>query len=208
MTALSYATSANVKTRLGITDSTDDTLLGNIVAAANDYIESQTWRPIGPTTGGTATFDSVDDCLDSRTLYVRQGIRSISSITVASSTGADAVAGTVADFVIMPRSQNRRPDWPGFYVVIKDAVTGDVSSFGSGYGDIVIVGDFGWASIPPVLTEIAELTAVRAWHARNLGQADIVGSEANGEPTISRFVSKRDKMTLQSFRPAGGLVAA
>lgn len=208
MTALSYATTANVKTRLGITDSTDDDLIDDIVSAANDYIESQTWRPVGPTTGGTAVFDATEDCLDSRTLYVRQGIRSITSITVASTTGGDDVSGTAADFLILPRSQNRKPDWPGFYVVIKDSVTGDVSDFGSGYANITIVGDFGWASIPPVLTEIAELIAVRAWHARNLGQADIVGSEANGEPTVSRYVSARDKRTLQSFRPAGGLVAA
>ncbi len=49
---------------------------------------------------------------------------------------------------------------------------------------------------------------MRAWHARKTGQADIVGSEANGEPIVSRYLSTRDKMLLRSFRPAGGLVAA
>ena len=204
MTALSYCTAQNVKTRLGISDSTDDTLIGNVVDQVNDYIEAQTWRPIGPSSG-TATFDGIEDCTDNRTLYVRQGIRSITSITVAPSTGASPVTGTVADFVILPRVQNRRPGWPGFEVRIKDTVTGPVSAFAPGFGDIVIVGDFGWESIPPSLTELAEALAVRTWHARQSGQADVVGSDANGEPIVSRLVSKKDKMLLQSFRPAGGL---
>jgi hypothetical protein len=209
MTALSYCTTANVKTRLGITDSTDDTLIGNIVTQTNDWVEHYTQRPIGPNTGGTATFDGYEDVdADGKTLFVRQGIRSITSITVAPSTGATAVTGTVADFVILPRSQNRRADWPGFLVRVKDSVTGSVSKFGHGYGDIVIVGDFGWAAIPPAITEIAETIAVRTWHARQAGQADVVGSEMNGEPVVSRYVSRKDKDTLRAFRPAGGLVAA
>lgn len=211
MTALSYTTTALVKVRLGIgtADTTDDELLDDIVEQTNDYIEAYTWRPIGPTSGGTATFDGYDDVdADGRTLYVRQGIRSITSITVAPGTGSDAVTGTAADFVILPRSQNRKADWPGFWVRVKDSVTGSVSSFSVGYGNIVIVGDFGWAAIPPAIKEVAETLAVRAWHARKTGQADIVGSEANGEPIVSRYLSNRDKMLLRSFRPAGGLVAA
>lgn len=211
MTALSYCTRANIKVRLGIDsgDTTDDTLLDSIASQTNDWIEHYTQRPIGPTNGGTATFDSWEDVdMDQRTLYVRQGIRAITSITVAPSTGSAAVTGTAADFVILPRIQNRRPDWPGFYVRVKDSVTGAVSIFGRGYGDIVIVGDFGWAAIPPAITEIAETIAVRTWHARKAGQSDVVGSEANGEPIVSRYVSGKDKMTLRAFRPAGGLVAA
>lgn len=185
------------------------TLLDTYCDQANDYIEQYTWRPIGPTSGGTATFDGAEDVSeDGRSLWVRQGIRSITSITVAPSTGATGVAGTVADFVILPRTQNRRPGWPGFEVRIKDAVTGAVSVFGRGYGDIVIVGDFGWEAIPDSLKELAETLVIRMWHSRSTGQADIVGSEANGEPIVSRFLSTRDRMLLKSFRPSGGLVAA
>lgn len=211
MTALAYCTTELVKVRLGIgtADTDDDALLDDIVEQTNDYIEAYTWRPIGPTNGGTATFDGYEDVdPDGRTLFVRQGIRAITSITVATSTGATPVSGTAADFVILPRTQNRKPDWPGFHVRVKDTVTGAVSQFAHGYGDIVIVGDFGWASIPPAIKEVAETLAVRTWHARKTGQADIVGSEANGEPIVSRYLSTRDKMLLRSFRPAGGLVAA
>lgn len=211
MTALSYTTKDLVKVRLGIgtADTTDDDLLDDVVEQTNDFIESYTWRPIGPTNGGTATFDSYEDVSDDRrTLFVRQGIRTITSITVAPSTSSSAVSGTVADFVILPRVQNRKPDWPGFEVRVKDAVTGGVSIYGWGYGDIVIVGDFGWAAIPPSLIEVVTVLAVRSWHARKTGQADVIGSDANGEPIVSRLLSAKDRMLLKSFRPAGGLVAA
>lgn len=183
-------------------------LLQTFCTQTNDYIEQFVWRPIGPTSGGTATFDGAEDVSwDGRSLTVRQGIRTITSIEVAPSTGSTAVAGTVADFVILPRTQNRKPDWPGFEVRIKDTVTGAVSTFGHGYGDIVIVGDFGWAAIPESIKEVAEINVVRRWHARLNGQADVVGSDANGEPIVSRFISAKDRRLLQSFRPAGGLVA-
>ena len=210
--ALAYAGTATVVTRFPNDpdlSAAELTLLDSYCDQANDYIEQYVWRPIGPNDGGTATYDGAEDVdPDGKTLYVRDGIRSITSITVAPSTGASPVTGTVADFVILPRSQNRKPGWPGFHVRVKDSVTGSVSTFGHGYGDIVIVGDFGWAAIPDSLKELAETLVVRMWHARATGQSDIVGSEANGEPIVSRYLSTRDKMLLKSFRPAGGLVAA
>lgn len=209
MSEQTYAGTAAVVLRFpeSTTFSADDlSLLSTLCDQANDYIEQYVWRPIGPITGGTATFDATEDCIDDHTLAVRQGIRSITSITVAPSTGDAAVSGTIADFVILPRSQNRRPGWPGEIVRIKDSVTGAVSLFGAGFANIVIVGDFGWAAVPDSVKGVAELMVVRGWHAQMAGQADIVGSEAGGEPTISRYVSPRDRATLRSFRPLGGLV--
>ena len=210
--AQAYAGTATVVARFPentTLSASDLTLLDTYCDQANDYIEQYVWRPIGPTSGGTATFDGYEDVSDDqRSLWVRQGIRTITSITVAPSTGATPVSGTATDFVILPRSQNRRPGWPGFEVRIKDTVTGPVSTFGRGYGDIVLVGDLGWEAIPDSLKELAETLVVRMWHGRATGQADIVGSEANGEPIVTRYLSTRDRMLLKSFRPAGGLVAA
>lgn len=209
----SYITATNLKLRLNLGGAAgtavidDDTLLAQYVSSTNDWIEHETWRPIGPTAGGTATFDGAEDVSnDGRTLFVQQGVRTITSIEVAPSTGATAVAGTAADFVILPRPQNRRTGWPGFEVRVKDAVTGNVSIFPTaGYGEIVIVGDFGWESIPSNLSELGYRVAIRAWHARNAGQVDIIGSDETGAPIVSRFASAMDWKILKSFRPAGGL---
>lgn len=202
-----YINRADLKTRLNIGGTAQDALLDDFVAYTNEWIEHETWRPIGPDTGGTATFDGYNSVSsDGTTLYVNQGIRTITSITVAPSTGATPVAGTVADFVILPRTQDRRPGEPGFEVRVKDVVTGSVTRFYHGFGDIVVVGDFGWAAIPSELSELGYRVAARSWHARNAGQQDIVGADEVGNPIVSRFVSSMDWKLIKSFRPAGGLV--
>jgi len=210
MTALSYVTTANLKVRLGlgtaVTD--DDGLFDDVCDEVNDWIESYTWRPVGPNAGGTLTFDSYEDTSDDGyCLYVRQGVRSVTSMTVATSTGATPGTVDTDDIVILPRVQNRKPGFPGTEIRFKDYITGPVNLFGRGYGDIVVVGDFGFEAIPPAVVEIAEVLAVRTWHARQAGQADVVGSDADGEPTVSRYVSGKDRLTLKAYRPAGGLVA-
>lgn len=203
MTALSYVTTANLKTRLniGTADTTDDDLLDDIVGQVNAYVEHVTRRPVGPSNGGTATFDAGEDVYEGERLFVRQGIRAVTSATVAPSTSDTGVAATTADIIILPRSQNRRPDWPGFWLIFKDVVSGSVSDWGTGYGNITIVGDFGWQAIPPEVTEVAEIVATRAWYARQSGQADLVGSDETGQPLVSRFLSPRDRDTLRAYRP-------
>lgn len=205
MTAGTYVTTANLKLRLGLgtADTADDTLLGNICSQVNSYIEFVTRRNFDPVTGGTATFDAAEDVYDGQ-LYVRDGIRGITNLTVAPSTGDAAVSATVADTIILPRSQARRPGWPGFWVVFKPVVTGLVSDWGVGYANITMVYDSNWASYPVEVVEVAELTATRAWHGRQAGQADVIGSDDTGAPIVSRFLSARDRETLKAFRPDMG----
>ena len=196
----SYATYTNVKTRLGLPDDTDQTFITQLCTNANEYLEFYCRRAIGPTTGGTATFDADSDVFDGE-LYVYGGVRSITSLTVAPATGETGVAATVADTIILPRSQNRRPGWPGFWVKFKDVVAGSVSDWGTGQAGIVMVYDSGWAAIPAEITEIAEVLVARAWFARQAGQADVVGNDETGAPLVSRFVSARDRQTLNTYRP-------
>lgn len=208
----SYITATNLKLRLGlggaagtaVTD--DDSLLAQYVTSTNEWIEHETWRPIGPTAGGTATFDGAYDTSDDgRSLYVIQGVYSITSLTVAPSTGASPVSATVADLVLLPRPQNRRPGFPATEIRFKDVVAGPVGEFGTGYADIVLIGGLGFEAIPSPLSEMGYRVAARAWHARNAGQVDIIGSDETGAPIVSRFASAMDWKLLKSFRPAGGL---
>ena len=203
-----YATYSNVKTRLNLPDDVDQTFITQLCTNANEYIEFYCRRAIGPGGGtagggtalGTATFDADNDVYAGK-LYVRDGVRTISSLTVAPSTGDTAVSATVADTVILPRSQNRRPGWPGFWVIFKNVVTGSVSNWGTGQGNITMVYTQGWASVPAEVTEVAEIIVTRAWYARQAGQSDVVGGEDFGGPNVSRFISGRDRQTLNAYRP-------
>lgn len=201
MTALSYTSKDTIKTRLGITDIVDDDLIASYATAVNEWVETFTGRQLGPTTGGTATFDGdIDVADDRRSLYVPQGVRTITSLTVAPTTGSTPVSATASDLLILPRTHNRKPDWPGTEVRIIDYPTGLVTYFTYGYGNIVLVGDFGWASIPAKVSELATAVAVRIWHARKAGQTDIIGSDETGAPVVTRYVSGEDKAFLRLYQ--------
>lgn len=209
MTAGTYVTRANLKVRMGLgtADTDDDTLLQTICDQVNSYVEFVARRNFdavaGTASGGTATFDAAEDVYDGQ-LYVRDGIRAVTSLSVAPSTGEAAVTATVADTIILPRSQARRPGWPGFWVVFKPVVAGSVSSWGSGYGNITMGYDRNFESYPVEIVEVAETTATRAWHGRQAGQADVIGTDDTGAPIVSRFLSARDRETLRAFRPDMG----
>jgi hypothetical protein len=200
-----YVTLPNLKLRLfgSTATTTDDTLLTTICNQVNSYLEFVARRNFDAVSGGTATFDAAEDVYDGQ-LYVRDGVRSITSLTVAPSTGDAAVSATVADTIILPRSQARRPGWPGFWVVFKPVVTGLVSDWGTGYANITMVYDSNFAAYPAEVVEVAETTATRAWHGRQAGQADVIGSDDTGAPIVSRFLSARDRETLKAFRPDMG----
>jgi len=178
MTALSYTTGTAVKARLGIGsgDTTDDTLLGGYVNATNEWIEQYCGRQVGPVTAGTATKFGL--ALDEIPAFARD----------AAARGARVVG------------LHAHPDWPGFELEFIDAPTGAVATFGTGYGNITVVGAFGWAAIPYKVAEIAEAIVVRIWHARMSGQTDIVGSDETGAPIVTRFVSPEDRNILRDYR--------
>ena len=193
MTAQSYATSTAVKLRmnLGTADTTDDALITTICGQVNDWVEDEIGRPVGPLAAQTYTFDGDgSDCL-----FIRNGIRTITSLSIAPNTGDTKLAET--NFVLLPRTQDRRPGWPAFEVKLTNL---SIVRFYWGYSNIEIVGDFGWDAIPPDLKEVAETVAVRAWHARQTGQTDVIGSDADGNPIVSRFVSGKDMKTIRRYK--------
>ena len=63
----------------------------------------------------------------------------------------------------------------------------------------------GWTAIPDDITDVALTAATRAWFARQSGQQDIVGSDENGAPLVSRFFSARDLGTLRAYALVDGL---
>ena len=196
----SYATTAAVKTRLGDNGSSNDTLIGTLCDQVNGWIESYTGRPIAPY-DATYTFDYSSWTRDGKTLVVPRGVRSVSSFTLSSQTGGTQSAINAADYFLLPRDHERAPGWPAIRIVLSDYVTLSVYDAASaGYGTAVVTGSWGWAAIPDELKAVAETTAVRAFHARQAGQQDIIGSDETGQPIVSRYVSARDRETLDLYR--------
>ena len=58
---MAYATVSQVKSYLGISASTDDTLLGTFIAAAQKIIDAHTRRTFEASTATTRYFDAMSD---------------------------------------------------------------------------------------------------------------------------------------------------
>jgi hypothetical protein len=198
-----YATAALVKARLvaaGVTDTADDTLIGTICDQVNQFIESPqgTGRIIAPI--GSATY--LIDGTGWPKFHFPRGIRAISALTFADATGGTKVsAGTSgADYFLRPSDQDRAPGWPAMWVYLSDKHPRRYFAFGR--DTISMTATCGWTAIPDDIIDVAVTTAVRAWHARQSGQADIVGNDENGSPLVSRYVSGYHWATLKAYRVA------
>ncbi len=201
-----YATTALVKARIA-QDSTftaaEDTLIGTLCDQINQFIEGSAGagRVIAPLAASTYTFDGVDSVRYGRRLYIKAGIRMITTLSIGSSTGQTPALVAAGDYFIGPRVQDRIPGWPGSYIQITNVAS---TAFWYAYGNVVVVGSanltFGWAAIPDDLIDMALTTVARAWYSRQNGQADIVGSDETGAPLVSRFVAPHHWGILKSYR--------
>lgn len=191
----SYATTATVKSRAGITDSTDDTEIGLIVDQVNMYIESTTGRVLAPISGTPTRYYDVAEA--SETLYIPEGIRSVTSLGIAAYTDDDYTTIAATDYFLRPLRP--MPGWPYTQIRLSDRPAGSYAQFPVGYETVKIQGQFGWAAIPDDVAEVAVTIAVRAWAARQAGQSDIVGTDEFGRPVISRYVAGRDRDTLRRY---------
>lgn len=196
-----YATTALVKARLlaaGVTDTADDTLIGTIVDQVNQFIESPygTGRILAPISSATYLLDGDGSSM----LYFPKGIRAITSLSIGDFT-ADTLDTLVStDYYLRPLVQDRHPGWPAMYVQLSDKPTGTHRVFAKGFETVSMTCTAGWAAIPDDIIDVALTTAVRAWHARQSGQADIVGFSDTGEPLVSRYVAPFHWKAIQAYR--------
>jgi hypothetical protein len=199
---LPYTNYGAVKARLGITDTTDDDILQVLCEQVNQWLEGRLGRRVGPENGVTYTFDGNG----LTRLRVIRGIRAVTALTVASTTGATPVAATAADIFLLPPTGDRAPGQPADWIVLSDHPTGSVWYFPVGYGNVRVTGDFGFASIPDDLADIATTCVVSKYRARASAGGDTFTIGVEGERTFERLLSYEDKLTLRRYA-VGPLVA-
>jgi len=96
---MAYTTAAAVKTYLGISSATDDTLIGTLVAAAQSAIDVYTRRTFECTTATARLLDAVSDTDPTRQiLYLRDDLCTITAVV-----NGDGVTVTAAQYVTEPR---------------------------------------------------------------------------------------------------------
>lgn len=196
----SYATTSTLKARLlaaGVTDTADDTLLGTICDQVNQMIEgpSGTGRVLAPISSAAYLFDGDG----TNCIYYGPGIRAVSLLEVAEYTGASFATVTSTEYFLRPLAQDRdSPQHPATRIYLSDL--GTYRYFRVGYANVRVTMTTGWAAIPDDIIDVALTTATRAWHARQSGQADIVGTDETGAPLVSRFVAPYHRGVLNAYR--------
>lgn len=205
----SYATAALIKERAGISDSTDDTLLGKVADQVNMFIEQTTGRVLAPISGTPVLIYDGDG---TNRLYLPVtaddtypfvgGLRTVTKVEVQDYTGAGYTTLAATDYFLRVRSQ---PAAPYEYLILSDHPAGAYARWPKGFATVRVTGTAGWAAIPDDIIDVAVTMAVRAWHARESGQLDIVGTDEMGDRLVSRYLAARDKGVLRAYTLAGNL---
>ena len=190
-----YATTALLKARTAITDTTDDTVIGGLCDQINQYIETKTRRPICPVSSATYTFDGDG----STVLRYPRGIRAVTLLELQYYTGSGYLTLGANQYFLRPSATDRLPGWPFTRIQFTDYPVGTFAYFPRGYDTVRVTMTTGWAAIPDDITELALTAATRAWHAIQAGQTDLVGTDDMGRPLVSRFFSARDLETLATY---------
>lgn len=167
---MAYVTTAELKRYLNITSSTDDTLIGELIASAQKMIDIATGTTFEAAADSTRYFDAIGN-VDGVYLLFDRWCASITSIT-----NGDGVAVASTDYVTEPRN-----DTPYYGVKLKSSK--DVTWT---YGDdeenaIAVVGKWAYSTTPPAdivqaCKRLAAFLYRQRENANDIDRAVIVGN--------------------------------
>ena len=188
-----YASVPDVKLRLGITDTTDDVLLGQICDEVNDWIESYTGRVLGPVASSVYYFDGSE--LDDLGAIDLGGLGAQSVSLVEVSYDLSTWTTIAADRYAL-RPLRRQRSQPATRLVLTDGTT-----FFTGYNNIRVTMVAGYAEVPDEVRAVAIAIAQRWWHGRQTGMIDVIGSDENSiSPGAYQQVATLVKTVPPEFR--------
>jgi len=198
---MSYATLAEFKSAIGITDSTDDTPLQSVLDATDALIDLYCDRKQG---FGTATetryynADAWEYCLTDDLVSVT----TLSTDDLADGTYSTTwTAGT--DYNLAPGNA-ALDGWP--YTQIDASVTYPKNFPKEVYRGVKVVGVFGWPAVPQAVKQAALIQAGAVWSSRTSPFGVIGSADLGGILRQTRALHPEAQVLLESFRKRSGLV--
>lgn len=209
MAAGDLVTLAQARARCGITDGTDtsdDTLLAELITDLSDWISDYV-APVSLIAETAATY-YVDTIAGSVIAFPR-GVRAISSLSIATSDQPDDGSGTytavtAADIWLRPLAQDRKPGWPATAIVLRGTGTGRLVTARAG---AKIVGNFGFATVPARIQEVALNAIAQAYTTRARQAGGVIGEDDTPVAPWAEFFGRGSpqRATLNRFRPGVGI---
>ena len=197
---MSYATLAQFKAAVGITDNTDDAALQNVLDATDTLIDLYCDRKTGFGTASETRYYTAesyeyvltDDLVSITTLQTDDDANGTYETTWTSGT----------DYVLAPR--NAALD--GFpYTEIDTSVTWPRNFPKDVYLGVKVVGVFGFPSVPAAVTQAEIIQAGAVWNSRTAPFGVIGSADLGGILRMSRALHPEAALILEPYRKRNGL---
>jgi hypothetical protein len=197
---MSYATLAEFKSAVGITDSVDDTPLQSVLDATDALIDLYTDRKQG---FGTATetryynatewnYAIVDDLVSITTLSTDDNGDGTYPTTWTAGTDYNLAPGNAA-----------LDGWP--YTQIDASVTYPRNFPRNVYRGVKVVGVFGWPAVPQAVKQAALIQAGAVWSSRTSPFGVIGSADLGGILRQTRALHPEAQVLLEAYRRREGL---
>lgn len=199
-------TIAQVKARInvaGVSDTDDDTLLGELVDQVSSWVQGYTGRRFMPEPAATYVFDTSAGTV----LRIPHGIRAVTSVGVATvsqpDTGGNYTTVPTGDVILRPKAQDMPEGWPATELWIRyGTLSGTITQFATAQNGATITGTFGWASVPPDIQAVVIDAVVAAYQSRKNGASSVMGADGTALPPWSAFFGRGSPQrgTLDRYR--------
>ena len=197
---MSYATLAEFKAAVGITDSTDDTALQSVLDATDTLIDLYCDRKTGFGTASETRYYTAEDY----EYVLTDDLVSVTTLqTDDDANGTYETTWTVGtDYVLAPR--NAALD--GFpYTEIDTSVTWPRNFPKDVYLGVKVVGVFGFPSVPAAVKQAEIIQAGAVWNSRTAPFGVIGSADLGGILRMSRALHPEAALILEPYRKRNGL---
>jgi hypothetical protein len=197
---MSYATLAEFKAAVGITDSTDDAALQSVLDATDTLIDLHCDRKTGFGTASETRYYTAEDW----EYVLTDDLVSVTTLqTDDDANGTYETTWTVGtDYVLAPR--NAALD--GFpYTEIDTSVTWPRNFPKDVYLGVKVVGVFGFPSVPAAVKQAEIIQAGAVWNSRTAPFGVIGSADLGGILRMSRALHPEAALILEPYRKRNGL---
>jgi hypothetical protein len=198
---MSYATLAELKASLGITDSTDDAALQSCLDAADQLINNYVDTKVGFGVTSSQTRYYTAERYD---FVLTDPIVTVTALaTDIDGTGNYTQTWSANDYVLAPRNAalNSRP----YTEIDTSPFSNAVLNFPTGYLEVKVTGTFGWPSVPAAVKQSSLIQAGAIFASRTAPFGAIGGEQLGGVIRMSAALHPEARALLDAYRLRGGI---
>ena len=198
---MSYATLAEAKASLGITDSTDDAAIQSCLDAADQLINNYVDTKVGFGVTSSQTRYYTAQRFD---FVLTDPIVTVTALaTDINGTGNYTQTWSANDYVLAPR--NAALDGRPYTEIDTSPFSSAQLNFPTGYLEVKVTGTFGWPSVPAAVKQAALIQTGAIFASRTAPFGAVGGESLGGVLRMSAALHPEARALLEAYRLRGGL---